>query len=133
MSTDARVFLAAGAIAAFLAVGLGAFGAHALRERLPADLLAIYRTAVEYHFWHALGLLAIGLALGLTAAPAAPAPGPVLLRWAGWLMIGGMLLFSGSLYALALTGVRSLGALTPVGGILLLAAWAAFAAAALRA
>jgi len=65
MNTDAKFFLAAGACAAFLAVAFGAFGAHALRERLPTDLLAIYRTAVEYHFWHALGLLAIGLAATL--------------------------------------------------------------------
>lgn len=126
MNADAKFFLAAGAIAAFLAVALGAFGAHALRDRLPADLLAIYRTGVEYHFWHALGLLAIGLA-------AAMLPGTALLKWSGWLMIAGMLLFSGSLYALALSGVRALGAVTPLGGVCLLAAWALLAAAAWRA
>jgi uncharacterized membrane protein YgdD (TMEM256/DUF423 family) len=126
MNADAKLFLAAGAVAAFLAVAFGAFGAHALRDRLPADLLAIYRTAVEYHFWHALGLMAIGLAAPML-------PGSVLIKWAGWLMIAGLLLFSGSLYALALSGVRVLGVVTPVGGLCLLAAWAALAAAALRA
>ena len=75
MNTDAKIFIAAGAIAAFLAVALGAFGAHALRERLPPDLLAIYHTGVEYHFWHALGLLAIGLTAGL-AAPLPPGCAP---------------------------------------------------------
>ncbi len=126
MNADARIFLAAGAIAAFLAVGFGAFGAHALRDRLPADLMAVYRTAVEYHFWHALGLLAIGLAV-----PALP--GGALMKWAGWLMLAGILLFSGSLYALSLSGVRILGAVTPVGGLCLLAAWLLFAVAVLRA
>lgn len=126
MNADARVFLAVGAIAAFLAVAFGAFGAHALRDRLPADLLAIYRTAVEYHFWHALGLLAIGLAAPML-------PGDVLVKWAGWTMIVGMLLFSGSLYALALSGVRGLGAVTPIGGVCLLTSWALLAAAAWRA
>ncbi|MBM3345828.1 MAG: DUF423 domain-containing protein [Betaproteobacteria bacterium] len=126
MNPDTKLFLAASAFAAFLAVAFGAFGAHALRERLPADLLAIYRTAVEYHFWHALGLLAIGLVAEML-------PGSVLIKWAGWLMIAGLLLFSGSLYALALSGVRVLGAVTPVGGLCLLAAWATLAAAALRA
>ena len=130
MNTDAKIFIAAGAIAAFLAVALGAFGAHALRERLPPDLLAIYHTGVEYHFWHALGLLAIGLTAGL-AAPLPP--GSALLKWAGWLMIAGIVVFSGSLYALALTGVRSLGAATPIGGVCLLAAWALLASAAVRA
>jgi uncharacterized membrane protein YgdD (TMEM256/DUF423 family) len=120
------MFLAAGALAAFLAVALGAFGAHALRARLPEDLLAIYRTGVEYHFWHALGLLALGLAAPLL-------PGSTLLKWSGWLMISGMTLFSGSLYALALSGVRALGMLTPLGGLCLLASWLLLAAAVLRA
>jgi uncharacterized membrane protein YgdD (TMEM256/DUF423 family) len=100
-----------------LAVVLGAFGAHALRGRLTADLLAIYQTAVQYHFWHALGLLAIGLV-------AIHLPTSVPLRWAGWLMLSGILLFSGSLYLLALTGLRWLGAVTPLGGTAFIAGWA---------
>ena len=126
MNADARTFLVAGAIAAFLAVAFGAFGAHALRERLPADLMAVYRTAVDYHFWHALGLLAIGLAMPMLA-------GSSLAKWSGWLMMAGILLFSGSLYALSLSGIRALGAVTPVGGLCLLAAWALLATAIVRA
>ena len=125
MNTDAKTFIAAGAIAAFLAVAFGAFGAHALRERLAPDLVAVYRTAVEYHFWHALGLIALGLAAPLL-------PGSSLIRWAGWVMVAGIALFSGSLYVLALTGVRALGAITPIGGLCLLSAWVLLATAVLR-
>ena len=121
----ARLFLALGAILALLAVALGAFGAHALKERLAPDLLAIWKTGVEYHMVHALGLLAVGLlALRL--------PGSAALRASGWLMTAGALVFSGSLYALALSGVRMLGAITPFGGVALLAAWVLFAIAALK-
>jgi len=109
-----------------LAVLLGAFGAHALRGRLSPDLLGIYQTAVQYHFWHALGLLAIGLV-------ATQLPASVSLRWAGWLMLAGIVLFSGSLYLLATTGVRWLGAVTPLGGTAFIAAWALLAIAIARA
>src|SRR5262245_49362221 len=99
MPIPAKTFLVAGALACMLAVVLGAFGAHALRGKLAADLLAIYQTAVQYHFWHALGLLAIGIvAMYLPESPA--------LRWAGATMLAGIALFSGSLYLLAITGVR---------------------------
>ncbi len=102
-----------------LAVVLGAFGAHALRARLPAELLAVYQTAVQYHFWHALGVLAIGLTL-------LHVPGSVAVRMAGWLMLAGIVIFSGSLYLLATTGTRWLGAITPIGGFAFIAAWAVY-------
>ena len=105
---------------------LGAFGAHALRGRLSAEMLAIWRTAEQYQFIHSLGLLAIGLA-GLHFGQAAG------LRWAGWLMTAGIVLFSGSLYVLAISGTRTLGAVTPIGGVCFIAAWAVFAVTVLRA
>jgi uncharacterized membrane protein YgdD (TMEM256/DUF423 family) len=119
----ARLFLIAGALSAALAVMLGAFGAHGLRARLPADLLAIYQTGCQYHVYHALGLLAVGL-LGLHI------PTSGALRASGWLMLAGTILFSGSLYALALTGQRWLGAITPLGGTAWIAAWLLLAFAA---
>jgi len=126
MTTDARLFLAAGGLAALLAVALGAFGAHALKGRLSADMLAVWHTGVEYHVYHALGLLAVGVL-------AAQSPESALLKWSGWLMLAGIAAFSGSLYALALSGERWLGAVTPVGGVAFLAAWALFVAAVVRA
>ncbi|MCU0897925.1 MAG: DUF423 domain-containing protein [Burkholderiales bacterium] len=120
MNPTAKLFLTLGAFAAMLAVIVGAFGAHALRAKVPADLLAVYNTGVQYHFWHALGLLAIGLAAFHLRDPA-------LLLWAGWLMLAGIVLFSGSLYVLAVTGVRWLGAITPFGGTAFIAAWALLA------
>jgi len=119
MLPTGKLYLALGAAACALAVAFGAFGAHALRARLAPDMLAIYQTAVQYHFWHALGLVAIGLATA--HLPESPA-----LKWAGGLMLAGIVLFSGSLYALALTGVRALGAITPFGGAAFIAAWIAF-------
>ena len=92
----------------------------ALRAKLSPDLLAIYGTAVQYHFWHALGLLAIGIV-------AIHLPASVPLKWAGWLMLAGIIIFSGSLYLLAVTGARWFGAITPFGGTAFIAAWAAFA------
>jgi uncharacterized membrane protein YgdD (TMEM256/DUF423 family) len=117
MNAHARILLASGAGFALAAVVLGAFGAHALRDQLSPDMLAVYRTGVEYHFYHALGLLAVGLVANTLAASRA-------LKWSGVLMIAGILLFSGSLYALSITGVRWLGAVTPVGGLAFIAAWA---------
>lgn len=119
-----RLWLFSGAVYGLLGVALGAFGAHALRERLAPDLQAIYRTAVEYQFWHALALLALGVWSAQRPAP--------LLDWAGGCLAVGVLLFSGSLYALALSGVRALGAVTPVGGLLFLAGWGLMAWTALR-
>jgi uncharacterized membrane protein YgdD (TMEM256/DUF423 family) len=125
MPPIAKTFLIIGALACLLAVLLGAFGAHALRARLTPDMLAVYQTGVQYHFWHALGLL--GIALALAHFPAAQG-----LKWAGWLMLAGILIFSGSLYLLATSGARWLGAITPVGGAAFIAAWAMFAYAILR-
>lgn len=121
-----KVFLAIGGVAAFLGVGLGAFGAHALRGRLGDQLLHTWETAVQYHLVHALGLLAVGLTL-LHLGPSAP------LRWSGWLMLLGLVLFSGSLYALCLTGVRAFGPVTPLGGLAFLFAWALFVVGVIRA
>ena len=126
MPPIARTFLVIGALACMLAVLLGAFGTHALRARLSPDLLAVYHTGVQYHFWHALGLLAVALALA--QFPAAPG-----LKWAGWLMLAGIVVFSGSLYLLAITGLRWLGAITPIGGTAFILAWALFAVAVWRA
>ena len=122
----AKLFLALGGAAALLAVALGAFGAHGLKSRLPVDMLAVYQTGVQYHFYHALGLALIGLAV-------LHLPDSAALRAAGWLMAAGILLFSGSLYALALSGERWLGAVTPIGGLAFLLGWAALVWAALRA
>ena len=126
MAAGARLFLALGGVAALLAVALGAFGAHALKGRLPPEMLAVWHTGIEYHLFHALGLLAVGLV-------AAQLPESALLRWSGWLMLAGIALFSGSLYALALSGERWVGAVTPVGGLAFLAAWVLFVAAVLKA
>ena len=104
-------------LSAFVAVAAGAFGAHALRARLPPDLLAVFETGARYQLYHALALLTVAWASNHW--PGTP------VRAAGWLFIGGTLLFSGSLYLLALTGARWLGAVTPLGGLLFLAGWAA--------
>ncbi len=108
------LFIAALALAA--AVALGAFGAHALKARLPPDMLDIYQTAVKYHFWHALGLFVLGLLMLQWSGASA-------LTLAAWLLLAGLILFSGSLYLLALSGVRWLGAITPLGGVASIAAW----------
>jgi uncharacterized membrane protein YgdD (TMEM256/DUF423 family) len=117
-----RLFVMLGAASGFVAVAAGAFGAHALRARLAPDLLAVFETAARYQMYHALALLAV-------AWVASRWPGP-LPQWAGWLFVGGMVLFSGSLYALALSGVRWLGAITPLGGAAFLAGWICLALAA---
>jgi uncharacterized membrane protein YgdD (TMEM256/DUF423 family) len=123
---SARLALTLAALLLFAAVGLGAFGAHALKTRLAPDMQAIWQTAVQYHAWHALGLLAVGL----FTMQRPDAPGASL---AAWLFVAGIVLFSGSLYALALSGVRGIGAVTPFGGVAFLAGWLAFAWAASRA
>ena len=125
MTTSAKLFLAAGGFAALAAVALGAFGAHALKTRVSAETLAVWHTGVEYHIYHSFGLLAVGVV-------AAQLPESMLLKWSGWLMLAGIVLFSGSLYALALSGERWLGAITPVGGTAFLAAWALFVIAVLK-
>ena len=118
----AKAFLQiAGAFAA-LAVLLGAFGAHGLKAKITPEMLAVYQTGVQSHMWHALGLAIVAL----TAVRWPQLNG---LRWAGWLMIVGIVLFSGSLYALALTQIKILGAVTPIGGLAFIAAWILFAVA----
>jgi len=118
-----RTFLLAGAIAGLVAVGFGAFGAHGLRGRLSPDMLAVFETGVRYHMYHALALL-------LVAALAGRIEGKALAA-AGWLFVVGIVIFSGSLYLLAVTGVTILGAITPIGGVAFLAGWACLALAAL--
>ena len=121
----ARAALTLAAILMFAAVAAGAFGAHALKSRLGEDLLGVWQTAVQYHAWHALGLGLVGLLL-------VHVPDRAGLAFAGWCFLAGIVLFSGSLYALALTGQRALGVVTPVGGVAFLLGWAAFAWAASR-
>lgn len=111
-----RHLIAAGALNMFIAVAAGAFGAHALKQSLSPEMLAIWHTAAHYQMAHALGLIAIGILL--------PRYHAVLMQRAGLTMLIGIVLFSGSLYALALSGVRMLGAITPLGGLAFLLAWA---------
>jgi uncharacterized membrane protein YgdD (TMEM256/DUF423 family) len=111
----------AGAVLLGVAVVIGAFGAHALREKLDAYSIGIYERAVFYHFVHALGLLAIGITVTTHIASTASA------NLAGWLLLAGIVVFCGSLYALALSGVRKLGAITPLGGLAFIAGWLVFA------
>jgi uncharacterized membrane protein YgdD (TMEM256/DUF423 family) len=110
-----RLFFSLGAASGLIAVAAGAFGAHALRARLSPELLSVFETGARYQMYHALGLLAVAWA-------AVRWPGP-LPTWAGWLFVVGTVLFSGSLYALSLTGMRWLGAITPLGGVAFLAGW----------
>jgi uncharacterized membrane protein YgdD (TMEM256/DUF423 family) len=126
MPRVARTFLALGALLMMLAVICGAFAAHGLKARLGADEMAWWRTAVEYHAYHSLGLIAVGLI-------AVRMPGDRLVRAAGWSLSNGILLFSGSLYAMALGGPRSLGMVTPLGGALFIAGWALLALSVWRA
>ena len=120
-----RVFVALGALAGFIGVALGAFAAHGLKSRLDAGMLAVFETGVRYQMYHALALLAVGWAC---------------TRWpgtwtnaSGWLFVAGIVVFSGSLYVLALSGVRWLGAITPLGGLAFLAGWLCLAWAAWKA
>lgn len=117
-----RLFFALGCVSGFLAVGLGAFGAHALKARLSPELLATFEVGVRYQMYHALALLAVGWA-------ATRWPG-TLVNASGWLFVTGTVVFSGSLYILSLTGVRWLGAITPIGGAAFLAGWLCLAWAA---
>ena len=112
-----RTFLLIGAVLGFLGVTLGAFGAHALRSRLSPEMLAVFETGVRYQMYHTFAVLIVAAAIGRIGDAS-------LLVLAGWFFFAGILLFSGSLYALALTGVGVLGAVTPVGGLLFLIGWA---------
>lgn len=110
-----RKFIMMGAGLMALGVALGAFGAHALKERLEPSMLQIYHTGVEYQFYHAIGVLIVGVLLRTY-----PSLG---LKWAAWLFIAGIALFSGSLYLLALTGINELGMITPFGGVSFIGGW----------
>lgn len=113
-----KLFVILGAANAFLSIALGAFGAHGLKDKLSAHYMDIYHTGVQYHMMHALGLILIGI---LSEKFVATQVG--LIGWAGWLMFAGIIVFSGSLYILSITGVKVLGAITPIGGILFLLSW----------
>lgn len=126
MPVRARIFLVFGSLALLLAVAMGAFGAHLLKTRLAPEMMAVYETAVHYHFYHALGLLAVGLL-------ALHVPAAALLGWVGGLMATGLILFCGSLYTLSLSDVRGLGMITPVGGLAFMMAWLLLAVAVWRA
>jgi uncharacterized membrane protein YgdD (TMEM256/DUF423 family) len=117
-----KTFLLIGAVAGFLAVALGAFGAHGLRSRLSPEMLAVFETAVRYHMYHALAIVLVALMLGRFDG--------WMFRAAGWAFTVGIVLFSGSLYLLAVTGVTILGAITPLGGVALLLGWGLLAVAA---
>lgn len=125
MNGFAQSSLTLGAISGFIAVLFGAFGAHALKARLSADMLAIWKTANEYHFYHALALLLVGVLARQSKVPG--------LDVSAGCFLAGIIVFSGSLYLLALTGTRWLGAITPIGGLLFLAGWAWLAWSAARA
>lgn len=115
-----RTFLLIGAVLGFLGVVLGAFGAHALKSRLSPEMLAVFETGVRYQMYHAFAVLIVAAGIGHIGNAR-------LLVMAGWFFFAGVLLFSGSLYALALTGVGVLGAATPIGGLLFLIGWACLA------
>lgn len=118
----ANLFISLASLSGLLAVAFGAFGAHALRGRLDDYAMGVFETAVQYHFYHSLALLAVGvLALGQ--------PQTVLLKSSGWLFLLGLVLFSGSLYLLSLSGIKWLGAVTPLGGLAFIAGWGCLAAA----
>lgn len=118
----AKLFITLASFSGILAVVFGAFGAHALKGKLDDQALKVFETAVQYHFYHTFALLVVGVI-------ALNQPQTVLLKSSGWLFVIGILVFSGSLYLLSLTGVRWLGAITPLGGLALIAGWGCLAAA----
>jgi uncharacterized membrane protein YgdD (TMEM256/DUF423 family) len=118
-----KTFLLLGALAAFLAVALGAFGAHGLRARISPEMLSVFQTGVQYHMSHALALILVSGIMGRMSG--------WLIQTAGWCFVAGIVFFSGSLYLLAVTGITILGAVTPIGGLLFLAGWACLAFAAI--
>jgi len=119
------IFLFFGALSALIGVGMGAFGAHGLKNAISPEMLAVYQTGVSYQMWHALGLLGVALIRRHD-------PESRLLTWAGWLMLIGIVLFSGSLYLLAMMDFKQLGMITPFGGVSFLIAWLLLAVYAAR-
>jgi uncharacterized membrane protein YgdD (TMEM256/DUF423 family) len=124
MTSSQKWLFIVGAFMGFLAVAAGAFGAHALKQKLEPEMLSVFEVGARYHIYHALAICLTALAISII-------PGQ-LMPVAGWLFFAGSIIFSGSLYLLALTGVKILGAITPIGGILLLAGWLSFAIAAFK-
>ena len=120
-----KTFVFLGALNAFLAVALGAFEAHGLEGKIPDRYFEIWKTAVQYQMFHALGLFAVGLLLGKF-------PQAGLISTAGWMMFVGIVLFSGSLYVLSVTQIKPLGAITPFGGVAFLIAWVLIGYAAMK-
>lgn len=119
-----KTILMTASIFLILAVAIGAFGAHGLKSHLSDEMLTIYKTGVEYHFYHAIGLLLVGvLAFSMPS---------VYLKWSAILLSAGIILFSGSLYALSITGIKGLGAITPFGGLSFIAGWVLLGVAALK-
>ncbi|MBO0998872.1 DUF423 domain-containing protein [Bacillus sp. SD075] len=110
-----KLFIIFGALNGFIAVALGAFGAHGLEGKIPDKYLETWQTAVQYQMFHAVGLLVLGLLAGKISSP--------LINWSGWLMLIGIILFSGSLFVLSVTQIKVLGAITPLGGVSFLVAW----------
>jgi uncharacterized membrane protein YgdD (TMEM256/DUF423 family) len=110
-----NVFIGLGALSAFISVAAGAFGAHGLKQVLDTDMLAVYHTAVDYQFFHSLGLMMIGTLHKLSPRHCHPV--------SAWIMMAGIIIFSGSLYVLSITGIKWLGMITPIGGVCFLAAW----------
>jgi uncharacterized membrane protein YgdD (TMEM256/DUF423 family) len=118
----AKLFITLASLSGMLAVAFGAFGAHGLKGRLDEHAMGVFQTAVQYHFYHSLALLAVGVI-------AVSQPETALLRSSGYLFLVGILVFSGSLYMLSMTGLRWLGAVTPLGGLAFIAGWGCLAAA----
>ncbi|WHY14066.1 DUF423 domain-containing protein [Peribacillus frigoritolerans] len=110
-----KLFIILGALNGFIAVALGAFGAHGLEGKIPDKYLETWQTAVQYQMFHAVGLLVLGLLAGKIDSP--------LINWSGCLMLIGIILFSGSLFVLSVTQIKVLGAITPLGGVSFLVAW----------
>ena len=111
-----KVFLILGALNALLSIALGAFGAHGLEGKLSEHMMDVYRKAVQYHMMHSLGLIFVALLSERLT-------GTNLVNWARWVMLAGIIIFSGSLYVLSMTGISALGAITPIGGIAFLISW----------
>jgi uncharacterized membrane protein YgdD (TMEM256/DUF423 family) len=124
MNAIAKLFITIGSISGALAVMIGAFGAHGLKDKLSDHMLAVYKTGVEYHFYHTLALLAVGLVALHSESK--------WLTASGWSFLAGIVIFSGSLYALSTSGIKILGAITPIGGLCFIAGWVLLATAAIK-
>jgi uncharacterized membrane protein YgdD (TMEM256/DUF423 family) len=123
--TMLKIFLVLGSLNAFLSVALGAFGAHALKSRLSTDMLNVYQTGVQYHMIHSIGLILIAVLADKLGSSS-------MVNVSGWALFIGIVLFSGSLYALSLSGIKVLGAITPLGGVSFLLGWILLAIAAMK-